>query len=1075
MEKRRWLLASFTVYLVASLMVGCGGPTPVPLEDRIAEAYRLLKQSDFVGAEAAFRQVLDGLDEDEVYAPAHVGLSQVYLWQSQFEDEAMAQALEAVEADPESTMAHAVLALAYLTADAVEDAVDAAEQGVELDESSAFAQAALAMAYLGDREYVDAQEAVEEAYTLDPESADVLDALAVYYESSADYGRSRAAREEAIRLEPEFAPWHASLGWFWRSASRYDEATACFEKALELGPGYVDALGGLAAVSLDKMDYDQSEAYLEQAADLAPQSNRVAISWGYLLLRQEEYDDGRDKFEEVLEADEEDYGALFGIAYSYLLESDCDRAAREFADLVDIQPRYADGETMLGYAKLCGGDISGALECFRSAAELEPYNSEAPFALGLAYRAQGRWDESAEAYTDALRLAPSGAGVHTYLGDFHAVQGDLDAAKVEYELALALDPYTPSAHIGLSDAWMADDRLDKALEHAQQAYALDEDDTEAQLTLGYARLGQDDPDGAAELLELVIEDEPDSPLPRLYLGLAYRDLGRYSDAEDELETFLALVGDTTDLENIQVLIEQLNQGYSLTEEKALSDLDEALEELADTGFEPDMNLDEGDESEGRTLTITLEIGGEDDPESVAIFMFAVTGICLPVLPRVEPPIDNGLVVELEQWGEPQFRAELALDDMRQYTDGLTDVMGLISSMEFTTLVADETASVLQVQSDTAELRGLDPLYTVPYNATTQDELQDRLTANIDEEYEQEVEADDALLTLLGVIGPEVDLGELMIDLYSEQTAGFYDSEEEAFYVVEAEEQTGLDKMTIAHEYVHALQDQHFDLDALVEGLNDDQDTAVSALYEGDATLAMLLYSDEHVSVFDQLQSYSDAAGFESDVYDASPAFIQEAMMFPYVAGLNFVMTLYDSGGWEAVNAAYANPPMSTEQVLHPEAYRRGEEPVDVSLADLAAGLGDGWEELDNDVLGELGIMLMLSEHEGPAAAELAAEGWGGDRYVLLQQGDDGPYVLAIQACWDDGDEVDEFWALYEVYMRHRTEYSERVDQLVGEVDRRLWASDDQVVLAVRGEDCVTIVVAADDNMADEVIVALGPD
>jgi hypothetical protein len=324
-----------------------------------------------------------------------------------------------------------------------------------------------------------------------------------------------------------------------------------------------------------------------------------------------------------------------------------------------------------------------------------------------------------------------------------------------------------------------------------------------------------------------------------------------------------------------------------------------------------------------------------------------------------------------------------------------------------------------------------------------------------------------------VIEPDVDLEKLMTDLYTEQLAGYYDLEEKAFYVLEGEEQTASDQMVIAHEYTHALQDQHFGLASLTdESLDSDQRGAFDALVEGDATLAMILYATYHVPVFDLLQSISGAGGFESEVLDTSPTFIREMQLFPYQEGLTFVAALYDSGGWKAVDKAYEEPPQSTEQVLHPERYREGDKPEKVSLPDLAAELGDDWREAESDVLGELGLRLGLAQYVGPAAAMTAAEGWAGDRYALLQQGPNGPYVLAMQTYWDDQSEADEFWALYQVYMAHRAGYTEDVEELVGAVQSRRWLGEKSCVFARQEDRHITIVLGPDKETADQVLDVL---
>ncbi len=1073
---KRLVLLAASVWLVVSL-VGCSllkpaptatpaptpTPTPIPLDEWVEEGYALLKHSDFAGAEAAFRRVIE---KDDEYGPAYVGLSLVYLWQTGFDDEALTQAKKAVQIAPESAQAYAVLAMAHVDCDDPAEAIQAAEKAVALDETSAWAQAALSQAYLLDLKYEEARHAAERAVGLDPELAEAYYALSDVYWQTADFERARAAIAEAIALEPEFAGWYTSLGYFWVDADRFDDAVASFEKALELAPDYVPAILGLATVSREQMNYEEAEVQIEHAAELAPDAPIVYLEWGYLYMVQEMYDEALAKLNLALEKAEDYYYAQSAIGDAYLWQQECDMAARQFQDLVAAHPRYSQAQIGLGFARLCAGNVNQALEAFRKAIDLEPYNGLAYSYLGYGYAIQGRWEDALETYAQALRFSPSGAGVHADLGLVLSWQEEVDSAEAEYELALALNPYLVEARTGLGRLLLEQDKVTEAQAHAEQALALDDDNEEALLTLGAALVIQDRSEEAVEILERLVEEESESDLARLYLGLAYRDVGGYSEAKRELETYLAICGEECpNQQQIELLIEVLDKGYNITEDKGISELEERLAEI-----EAEVGLEEI-EGEGRTVVVSVDIPPGQEQQEMFFLLGAVVGVSALTVPRIDPPVENGLLVHLEERGRPTFTVQASLLELRKYSDGLSTALEFVSSMEFSRLVTDEASSAREIQADVAEVRELDPEAAVPHHTMTQDDLQKYLTDSIDTRTREAMQGNEVLLTLLGLIEPDLDLEELMVDLYTEQVAGFYDPDEGAFYVLEDEEQTALDQMTIAHEYVHALQDQHFGLDALDdESLDADRRRAFDALVEGDATLAMLLYANEYVGFFDQLQSLSTASGVESDVFEASPAFIQEMELFPYAEGYSFVNTLYARGGWEAVNKAYENPPLSTEQILHPELYREGDEPQEVSLLDLTSELD--WNEVESDVLGELGLCLTLAEYLGPGVASLAAEGWGGDRYVLLQRDTDGSYVVVIQTVWDDDKEADEFWAFYRVYMAHRTDYTEDVKVLVGEVQQHLWLNEEGAILASRDQDCVTIIVGPDEETVDQVLQVL---
>jgi hypothetical protein len=116
------------------------------------------------------------------------------------------------------------------------------------------------------------------------------------------------------------------------------------------------------------------------------------------------------------------------------------------------------------------------------------------------------------------------------------------------------------------------------------------------------------------------------------------------------------------------------------------------------------------------------------------------------------------------------------------------------------------------------------------------------------------------------------------------------------------------------------------------------------------------------------------------------------------------------GGYGAVNDAYENLPLSSEQILHPEKYLAGEEPVDVDIRDdLAAVFGSGWTLDTRDTLGELQLKVWL--REGGLLgdqARIATEGWGGDRIALLAAPDSGGDVIVISTAWDSAADAAEF-------------------------------------------------------------------
>ena len=276
---------------------------------------------------------------------------------------------------------------------------------------------------------------------------------------------------------------------------------------------------------------------------------------------------------------------------------------------------------------------------------------------------------------------------------------------------------------------------------------------------------------------------------------------------------------------------------------------------------------------------------------------------------------------------------------------------------------------------------------------------------------EETEVNERVWKLLGLIGPEDSLADAYTESYQSSVVGFFQPSQDRIVVVQSGDGLGAyAELVYAHEYVHALQYGTHDIGALEEAVaeNSDADTALTSLIEGDASLLQQRYFRRHlVHRLDEIQRTLDSLPEGPEV----PAAVTDSLIFPYVAGPRFVAALHRSGGWEAVDRAFGNPPQSTEQILHPDKYFTEEAPVEVALPELAAALGEGWESKQDDVVGEFGVILLLQTALEEAAVQQAAEGWGGDRYAYYA-GPDGAEVIVMLATWDSEDDADEFFEGY---------------------------------------------------------------
>lgn len=337
----------------------------------------------------------------------------------------------------------------------------------------------------------------------------------------------------------------------------------------------------------------------------------------------------------------------------------------------------------------------------------------------------------------------------------------------------------------------------------------------------------------------------------------------------------------------------------------------------------------------------------------------------------------------------------------------------------------------QIEDEVARTRGLDQPPTVNRNLLTTDELRQQVESDFFKDYNpQDVEDDTRVLAAFGLIEPDYDLYSLYLDLYTEQIAGYYDLETDEMFVVLDQDFKGPQRSTYAHEYTHALQEYNHDVRTGMNYTEDYCDTdseycaALQALIEGDASLTeqswLYLYgTDQDRQEIDEYYQNNDLS-----IFDSAPAFLQEDFIFPYLQGVDFALALFEKGGFAQIDQAYTDPPVSTEQILHPERYP-DDKPVPVTLPDLTNVLGRELREIDRGVMGEWYTYLILARGADAAAqlpddsAAVAAEGWGGDAYAVYWDETAGQPLVVLLTTWETSSEADEFAAAFQEYATAR--------------------------------------------------------
>lgn len=331
-----------------------------------------------------------------------------------------------------------------------------------------------------------------------------------------------------------------------------------------------------------------------------------------------------------------------------------------------------------------------------------------------------------------------------------------------------------------------------------------------------------------------------------------------------------------------------------------------------------------------------------------------------------------------------------------------------------------TSPLIMIQetaADVAARRDLPLITPIVAASFTEAELRARVGDSLDQDYSAEdIRGDTATLVVMGFATPDIDLRQTYLDIFAEQIGGFYDPEDQQLVLVQREEgDPNVELVVVEHELVHALQDQNFGLAALDEFAfdNGDVETALRSLVEGDA------------SFFNVLTMAGDFAGnisgmplgnggalppaYPGTALASAPDLLARSLLFPYIQGSAFVQAVHATDGYRAVNTAYrSRPPLSTEQILHPARYLSvaPDWPIALTLASAKPLLVEGTEKVDDDTLGELGVLSWL---EGVGGQDVVGTplGWGGDRYATYIQ-PDGSILFTWLTTWDTPDDAQRF-------------------------------------------------------------------
>jgi hypothetical protein len=333
----------------------------------------------------------------------------------------------------------------------------------------------------------------------------------------------------------------------------------------------------------------------------------------------------------------------------------------------------------------------------------------------------------------------------------------------------------------------------------------------------------------------------------------------------------------------------------------------------------------------------------------------------------------------------------------------------------------------QIARELTQISGMPLHHPVPCDFITKAKISEFLQRRVKEAAKPgEIRAEELTLKKFGLVPPDFDLAKNTVDLLTEQAAAFYDYDRKKLFITETTP-SETQEPVLAHELSHALADQNYNLGKFVRQgrQSDDGSTARLAVMEGQATWLMAEYLarkngqtlKDSPALVKAMSSLSEASG-QFPVYENAPLYLRLSLVFPYTKGMIFQNDLFQRDGQAAFGEVFRKPPLSTQQIIHPEKYFDPVKPTDPELPDPPS-LKHGYKALVGGSLGELEHAILIEQFAGKSTADQIAPHWRGCNFALLENKKTQRVVLLYAVEWDDERIAAQYFSAYQTAMRKK--------------------------------------------------------
>lgn len=325
-----------------------------------------------------------------------------------------------------------------------------------------------------------------------------------------------------------------------------------------------------------------------------------------------------------------------------------------------------------------------------------------------------------------------------------------------------------------------------------------------------------------------------------------------------------------------------------------------------------------------------------------------------------------------------------------------------------------------------QITGLKIHHKVPYDLISKNQVNQFLKDRVEEESSQEdLRIEELGLKKFGFVPQDFDLKKNEVDLLTEQAAAFYDYHKKKLYITDWAPKDMREEALI-HELAHALADQNFHLERFIKkGDDDDQEMAREAVMEGQATWLMSEAVERRSGhtlegspkAVEEMSHSMESEDQDYPVYDSTPLYLRRTLVFPYTQGMLFQNAVVENDGDAAFAEVFRHPPVSTQQILHPEKYFADAKPTRPALPRLPDR--HGYKQLAWGTMGELDHALLIEQYVDKKRAADIAPHWRGGVYALEENKKQKRVVLEYAVEWENADWARRYFADYQKVLRKK--------------------------------------------------------